>query len=217
MPGANPVLPPSGIITLSPSSSASNPILLSDHENVPVGVSEPHYTGTFTVSGGLAACFNVTMQDATTIFVTAHNGSSGACRGGFSVSDSIGHSNTGYVSVSAMPPPSGIIALSPSSSASQPIVVSNHGHRTVNVSEAYYAGAFTVSGGSTSCFSVTMQDAVTVNIHAHAASNRHCTGSFAVSDSLGHSNTGYVSVVPDFCCAQGLFLRHEYDRLVAVR
>jgi len=92
------------------------------------------------------------------------------------------------------PPPSGIIALSPLSSASSPMWVGHGESVLVKVSEAYYLGAFAVSGGSAGCFSVAMQDATTVVVTSTPVTIYGCVGSFTVGDSLGHSHTGYVEV-----------------------
>ena len=92
---------PSGAIVLSPQSTAANPMRVAHFGSATIKVAEAYYTGTFSVSGGLASCFSVAMQDATTVVVTPLKETPYGCGGEFSVSDTLGHSHTGYVDVAS--------------------------------------------------------------------------------------------------------------------
>jgi hypothetical protein len=99
--GGSSVAPPigGGGISLSPSSTAQQPIQIHAGQSTSVTASESGFGGPFSVSGGAANCFTVAMTNATTVGISPTLVQNVPCAGSFSVGDGQGRSATGYISV----------------------------------------------------------------------------------------------------------------------
>ena len=96
--------------------------------------------------------------------------------------------------------PSGVVVLSPAASQAHPLQIAAASSTGLTASESGYKGSFSVSGGVANCFMagmlVDLPPGETNQIQISPASHQQppCSGSFVVSDALGHSTKGYVRV-----------------------